>query len=387
MGFLKWVFLLMLYGISDYKFRESHKEEYADEIAYYEQCMEQEKAWIASQQHLDGAIYLYEKEEDGSGVVNPYFACLAAKSLLAGEPDEEDLKRVKNYLNWHTKELIQADGCISDYQVDKSELILKDDYDSVDAYIAVYLSLVAEYGLKGGSLEEIQDVEKAIEICVSRLQELTQNGLTQVSPTNGTYYLMDNVEVLESYRQMERLLTDCAQVADWKKREEFLEYFSNAALEAEDAMKKAFWSEEDNRFEIGMSENLVHIKFGSIERFYPEAIVQLYSIAFDIRLIERDHEVELYNTISNLHSWNESATDGELGWPVLSYIAVQLGDISAAQQYIEEYCKAYNQDRSYPLNTAEAGWTIKGCEALRDYYLELAEKSLLEAIVEKVKRK
>lgn len=376
--------LTLVYCVTDYDFRRKNRQKYADTVAFYEQCLEREQAWIAAQQHPRGALYLYEPEPDVPGAVNPYFACLSLRGLLVGQPGKNELETVEKYLKWHTRELIQAEGRICDYQVVDMQVVETEKYDSVDSYIAVYLSLVAEYAGKGGNPDKIPDLEKAVEICVKRLQELTEEGLTCVSDTNSTCYLMDNAEVLEASRKMDRLLSDCEETKDWKHKEELRSYFRQAASQTEAAMK-IFWSEQEKHFETGLNGDGTYLIFQGMERFYPEAIVQIYPVAFDIFLKKEETIRELYDEVSRLHVWNDSTAEDGLGWPVLSYIAVQLGDTESAEKYIEEYYKNYEQDRSYPLNTFDAGWVVRTCEALREYYVELAEQSLLDVLAKKIK--
>ena len=378
------VLLVLCYSVADYNFRKSNEQKYADKIVYYEECMEREKEWIASQQHELGAIYLYELETETPGTINPYFACLTARGLLVGEVGKRELIQVKNYLNWHTQELIYTDGMICDYSVEDLKLISKGTFDSVDSYIAVYLSLVAEYGLQGGNLKKIDDAEEAIDICINRLQELTQNGLTQVSPSNGTYYFMDNVEVLDAYKQMNKLLEKNKEVKTWEKYEDFADYFQQAEKETEETLQDSFWSKEEQRFEIGFNSDLTCISFKGMKNVYPDGVAQLYPIGFDIHLVKEAYIKGLYKEFSKLHDWKNSGVKDGFTWPVLVYIAVQMDDIESAEEYVREYKKVYMHDRSYPMNTMQAAWMIKGCEALKTYYKDLSERSLFNMVIEKI---
>jgi len=386
MIFILLALLIVIYWAADYNFRKSNQEKYADKIAYYEGCVEWEKEWIASQQHELGAIYLYELEAETPGTINPYFACLAARGLLVGEVGKKELTQAKNYLNWHTQELIYADGMICDYSVEDLKLISKGTFDSVDSYIAVYLSLVAEYGLQGGNLKKIEDVEETIDICIKRLQELTQNGLTQVSPSNGTYYFMDNVEVLDAYKQMNKLLEENKAVKTWEKYEEFAEYFQQAEKETKEALQDSFWSKEEQRFEIGFNSDLTCISFKGMENVYPDGVAQIYPIGFDIHLVKDTYIKGLYMEFSKLHDWKNSEVKDGFTWPVLAYIAVQMDDIESAEEYVREYKKVYMHDRSYPMNTMQAAWIIKGCEAIKTYYKDLSEASLFDMVIEEIRK-
>ncbi len=378
------VLALALYGVCDYCYRSANQKRYADKIAFYEKCTEQEKQWIMKQQHPQGALYLYEPESGVPEAVNPYFACLAAEGLLAGEPNMLELQSVERYLRWHAAELIKRDGFVCDYQVADGEVTALDTYDSVDSYIAVFLGLFAEYIQKGGEPGVIPQDQEAIEICIKRLQELSQQGqkgLTCVSPENSTCYLMDNTEVLSAYQKMNQVVTNPDfddRLRRWKKKEAYKAFFDEAAKTTETAMKDVFWKEEKERFEIGLNGNQTYIEFQGIEEFYPYAIAQIYPVAFDLWLTEEEKLEALYQNISDTYDWTNSSVDEKFDWPVLSYIAVQMGDMERAERYIEEYRKAYQYDRSYPMNITDAAWVAKSSEALRAYYETQAKKSLFE---------
>lgn len=375
---------LCVYCAMDAEYREMKRRRYEDRIAHYTLCMEREQEWIARQQLPQGAICLYETEDGSLGTINPYFACLAARGLLAGESKEAELKCVEAYLKWHTGELVASRGLVCDYREEKGELLSIGEYDSVDSYIAVYLSLMAEYARKGGNLEGIPMLEEAVAVCIARLQELTRVGLTQVSLENTTCYLMDNAEVLDAYRQMRDLLASEEGAKHWKSKEVFLAYFSAAVKGAEKAMTERFWSAEEKHVEIGMDDEGNYLYFEGLDTFYPDAVAQIYPVAFDVWLTKEETIQKSYLEISERHSWKDGSMDTAFDWPVLAYVAAKLGDIRSAEEYIAEHCKRYQYDRSYPMNTANAGWVARSCEAVRDYYIEQAEKSLWDTFVERV---
>lgn len=381
------VLAVILFMVADKCYREQNKALYADEMEFYQNCMEQEKAWIASQQSEEGVIYLYDLGEDNSGSVVPYFSCFAALGMLSGEPGAEELQFVENYLVWHTEELLKSDGVISDYRVTPEGLVSKESYDSVDSYIALYLNLLATYVEKGGSLKNIPDVEEAVEQCILRLMEISRNGLTKVSKEKEVYYLMDNLEVLEAYEKMAKLMnSDNKEVAQWEKKESFDTFFQQAAKESREEIKEYFWNEEEKRFEVGMDSDFDYLNFQGMEEFYPYAIAQVYPVACGTYLIEKEKIEELYLELSKEHSWQTLELDEDFDWPVLSYIAVKLGDIESAKEYLENYRKKYEENRSYPLNTSDSAWTVRAYAALYDYYEEKADKGLWDLLREKMEK-
>ena len=257
---------IVVFLVADQRYREKNKALYGDEMEFYLNCMEEEKEWIASQQGEEGVIYLYELGEDESGSVVPYFSCLAALGMLAGNPGEEELQIVANYLNWHSEELVKSDGIISDYRVTLEGLESKETYDSVDSYIALYLNLLATYVQKGGSLKEIPYAEAATELCVLRLTEISENGLTKVSKEKEVYYLMDNLEVLEAYEKMYGLMnSENEEIKNWKNKDSLEDFFKQATKTGRKEIKESFWNSEGERFEIGMDSDFSYLTFHGME--------------------------------------------------------------------------------------------------------------------------
>ncbi|MBQ2239061.1 MAG: hypothetical protein II321_06445, partial [Lachnospiraceae bacterium] len=322
---------IVVFLVADQRYREKNKALYGDEMEFYLNCMEEEKEWIASQQGEEGVIYLYELGEDESGSVVPYFSCLAALGMLAGNPGEEELQIVANYLNWHSEELVKSDGIISDYRVTLEGLESKETYDSVDSYIALYLNLLATYVQKGGSLKEIPYAEAATELCVLRLTEISENGLTKVSKEKEVYYLMDNLEVLEAYEKMYGLMnSENEELENWKNKDSLESFFKQATKTGRKEIKESFWNSEGERFEIGMDSDFSYLNFHGMEEFYPYAIVQVYPVACGMYLTKKENIEKLYSELSKEHPWQTLELEEDFEWPVLSYIAVQLGDIESA---------------------------------------------------------
>ena len=376
----------IIYIEADRRFREQNKALYQDEMEFYKNCMEEEKEWLFMQQGKEGAIYLYELEETVPGSVVPYFSCFAALGMLAGEPGEEELQYVESYLIWHTEELVKSEGIISDYRVTSEGMEAKGSYDSVDSYVALYLNLLATYVQKGGSLKNIPRAEEAVELCVARLEELTKDGLTKISEEKEIYYLMDNLEVLEAYTKMEKLMkSKNEEIASWKNKKSLSKFFQDGAKECKEQIKKNLWNKKEKRFEIGINSDYGYFNFEGIQNFYPYAIAQVYPVACGIEIIEKEKTKKLYSAISKEHSWENLELTEDFEWPVLSYVAVKLEDVESAENYLEQYRDRYKEDRSYPFNTSNSGWVIRAYAALYDYYEAKANQSLLDYWMEQIK--
>ena len=381
------VFLgIVLMILANQRYRAYNRAKYADQIQFYRDCLEQEKNWLAKQQTAEGAICLYRRKEQTEGSVNPYFSCQAALGMLAGKPDEQALQYAAAYLSWHTGELLRSEGFMSDYKIVSGELKPTGTYDSVDSYIALYLTLLAEFIQKGGNPETISDVEEAVAICIDRLQELSHGGLTRVSPGKEVYYLMDNLEVLEACEKMDILLkSKHATVEKWSSKERFSDYFGRMKTESRDAIETVFWNEKENRFEVAVDDTFSGFGFEGMQEFYPCAIAQVYAAACDVSVIGSESEKLLYEQISKEHAWVTLEHDTTFECPVLAYIACKIGDIQAAEAYLENYRSKYERDadRRYPYKVPDAAWSARTYAALYDAYEEKANRSLMDVFREK----
>ena len=381
------VLAVILFFTADIKYRDYNRAEYVDEMSYYSKCIEEEKAWIAAQQSQEGYIFLYESKDHNEGSVVPYFSCKTALGLLAGETDQDDLQLVAEYLSWHTQELIKYQGNLCDYKVVQGELVPKDTYDSVDSYIALYLSLLATYANQGGSLKEIPQLEEAVTICVDRLKELTYRGLTKVSDTKGIYYTMDNLEVLEAYEKMDTLMnSQNPDVEKWKNKEELADFFSSSKEEIRRAIKSFLWNHDKDRFEVGLDEDFEFLDFENEDELYPHSIAQVQSIACDIHILDSEEEQRLYEELSEKHAWVTMKQDTTFEWPVLAYIAVELGDIESAEEYLNNLRSKYEKDRGYPFKSPDAGWAARTYAKLYDFYEEKANRGLMDMLLEKYRQ-
>lgn len=367
------------------RYRDMNREKYAKKLNYYSACMKREKRWIAGQQSVEGALCLYEITESAKGTVVPYFSCQAALGLLAGTPTEEELHMVADYLSWHAKELVKHEGIVSDQEIIEGKLVSKETQDSVDSYLALYFTLLATYARKGGDLSEIPDAEKSVETGTRKLAELTNRGLTKVSETKEIYYFMDNLEVLEAYENMDVLMNSGDRsVEAWDQKEQITDFFYENKAKSKKAIRAVFWNEGDRRFEVGADVGFHALEFRGMDKLYPDAVAQVYPLACGVELIEKENEQVLYEQLSKQHAWVTLEQGTTFEWPVLSYIALQMGDVRAAETYVKNYYRKYNEDRSYPYKVTDAAWVVRTCGRLYDYYEEKADRDLVDAICERI---
>lgn len=374
------ILLISVVAVREYRQYEMQKKEYEQKASFYRKCMQEEQRWIRSQQTADGVICLYQADESKVESVIPYFSCQAAIGLLAGETKEENLRAARDYLVWQTKELIRCQGILGDYEIRDGRLEATDLYDSVDSYLALYLTLLATYAQKGGELSEISDVETAVTLCVRMLDDLTVQGLTKVSEESDICYLMDNLEVKEAYEKMDALMQSGHEgVRNWKNYRELSSFFEKSKAQIKDAIRMAFWQKNEKKYAIAVDENWKALAFEE-KAFYPGAVAQVYSLACEENVSDEENERRLYEDICGRYAWVTMNMDTTFEWPMMAYIAMQLKDVESAERYLSNYRKIYEDDRCYPFKVADAGWAARTYEKLYEYYDTKAKRDIKEVI-------
>lgn len=364
------VIVFFIYQQINNVYMEKKQVFYQKKEAKMFQFIEYEKEWIKENQGSKGEIYLnIVGQENGALDVNPYFACLGAKGLLAGNVSDEDLRAVASYLSWNAEVLIENEGVVSNYRYIENKLEPTGSYDSVDAYLAVFLSLYGDYAASGGSIDDIPNGRRAVELAVWKLTDLTQNGLTKVSEDNQTYYLMDNVEVHEALLSLETMLQTGPEA--------FYLQVKNLRKECANAIKNGLWNEERQRYEIGNNADGSTITFQGYEQIYPDALAQIYPMVCGYILDTGQEEDILFQTFYEYYDWTQDRQEKEiLEWPVVAYAAVTQGEIEVAENYLEQYRQIHENNREYPFHIADAAWAARAASQLINSYKEAANISL-----------
>lgn len=372
-------------AVQEYRQYEKQRKEYEEKASFYRRCMQEEQSWIRSQQAAEGVICLYQADDTKVQSVIPYFSCQAAIGLLTGDVEEENLRAAGDYLAWQTRELIRCQGILSDYEIRDGRLRATDSYDSVDSYLALYLTLLATYAQKGGNPSEISDVETAVMLCVRLLDELTVQGLTKVSEEADICYLMDNLEVKEAYEKMDALMQSGHEgIRNWKNYRKLHSFFEKSKVQIKDAIRMAFWQKNEKKYAVAVDKNGQVLAFEE-KAFYPGAVAQVYSLACGESVADEENERRLYEDLCGRYAWVTMNMDTTFEWPVMSYIAMQLYDVESAERYLSNYRRIYGSDRSYPYKVADAGWTARAYEKLYEYYDTKAKRDLKEIIKAKWK--
>lgn len=362
---------LIFYREADRTYREEKAKLYQPKAEKMHAMAEAEKEWIRERQGSDGRLALSGGED-----TNPYFACLAAQGLLSGDVSEADLDTVTRYIDWHSQKFMEWDGEIPDFTVrDGVESARKPD--SVDSYTAVFLSLLCRKAAVTGTLSEQE--REAVRLGMRKLDVLTTDGLTLVREGDPRMYLMDNIEVLACYQDLQCLddrLTGLEEIA---------EEAGVRAEKARAAILARLWNSEAFRYEVGAQLGGGTIRSIHPEIFYPDGVVQIYGMAFGQYLTGREDAEKLYERFCDTFSWETLEMDGvSFYWSEPAMAAARLGDLERAEIYLETYEKCIGTDRSYPLHIGTAGWTAKVCARMEENYKERMESSLLQDIVKKI---
>ena len=152
-----------------------------------------------NQQHENGAIATYTRHEGSNYNIIPYFAVLACEDLLN---DVGSFENVKKYILWHfnhiniTEDINGLAGTIYDYKYEGNIETTEYEYDSVDSYCSMFLSLLNKYVERTGDKQLILDNQDKISYIVNALDAMYMEDrkLTQTKPNYNISFLMDNSE-------------------------------------------------------------------------------------------------------------------------------------------------------------------------------------------------
>ncbi len=353
---------------------EYAKEKRAEAREGIQKCREvsrEEAAWISDNILKEGAVLLYEKDKNGEGHVNPYFACQAMLGLVS-DPEGTYLDKVCDYLNWHTKKLLEEEGIISDYDYKNGLLESKKEADSVDSYAAEYLLLLSKYNKAGGKLEDIKDYEIAMVKLAGVYEDLISNGITYTDNKLKRAYLMDNAECYEA-------VTAASDIAG-KDKNRYLTIGANIST----SVHKLFWDDSRKCYNTAIDKDKKVLIGADFNEFYPDCIAQVYPSICGMNEIG-ENERRLYDEICSHHSWeNSHIKDTSFEWSVAAYAAVVFGDSKRFDSYLEYYRGLTAQSRKYPMHTANAGWIMRACNLRIEELSKELDKSDMDYIVEYV---
>lgn len=353
--------------------------DWSDDAVFFDALVAEEQSYILSAQLEDGSL-LFRPQTDGDATIVPYFSSVAALGLLEGGPQEtlpQRLAAVERYVTWYGDHLSgegegNPDGSIGDFDLELVDGVpcasTVEKPDSVDAYAALYLIVLAVYRQAGGSDAFLLGIQgEAIRIVRTLLDTVAKNGLSRVSPSNGTQYLMDNVEVLQALRYVDTLIGEV-----WEGCDSAWPALRDECAEAADAMAKAIerklWNDEDFHWESGLDSEGEPLDWKGWDTFYPCATAQLYPIAFSYGTGDGERDGLrariMYETFCYLYDWEHfdhfKSGDASFYWPVIAYVAALMDDGRRVCAYLECYREAVAANgRGWPLYVADAAWASR----------------------------
>ena len=385
--FIVGVSLAMAYPVIVAPKIEAHEEA----IRYYESIILHEQTYLVTHQLEDGAIAMRPRV-DGEAYVNPYFANFSALALMIGAQAQSEV--VRDYIDWFFVNVNQDDsnhqaGSISDYvyTLDNTRIMskTKQDYDSVDAYLAGFIMVLENYVHK--SQDEtllIQYEDEWIKILEAFLA--TRNatsGLSMVSLSNQTQYLMDNSEVYGALNVVQNLFDfywklDARNLNLEERLIKIEAELKQWAEELDEIIEGLLFDEAQMLYAYGMDGEgkLLDSKLG--KRFYPDGIGQLYPIMFGLDDPRSEQAKQLYALFNQHYAWvdfelfDQGKTD--FYWFVIAYGAAVMKDEDRLLSFLANYEKRIMPDHPYPIYNAEVAWVIMACDVMIKHHNQAIER-------------
>lgn len=231
---------------------------------------------LSCSQHPALKVFSWYSDIEKENYVIPYMLNLIAVQKLE-EP--QNIKHIKKYLIWTFSKLNYPDkqgvtGSIYDFHIsNKGREVSSENYDSVDSYSATFLILLNEYMLKTDDKEFLQNNKKEIFDIVYTMAFLQdKDGLTSAVPNSKTKYLMDNCEVFGGLQAFVEL----SENMGWENAD----YYKNISLAQRNGIFNFFYNYETRNFNWAVDDNGIHVS--DWHTFYPDAIAQLFPIAYKL---------------------------------------------------------------------------------------------------------
>ena len=339
----------------------------------YLALMDSENAWVASCQLANGAIAM-TPTRSGIAEVNPYFADIAALSLL-NQPDKY-ANKVKRYMDWHFAHLNTAqtdpsgvDGTIFDWQYTVSSgtvvleewLTAKPSYDSTDSYAATFLMVVNKYVQQTGDTDYAVKNAAKLGRVVNALFATMDNGLTMATPKSHVKLLMDNCEVYGGLQAAVELYRDVLIPAGAASADE-AERLEQAARDVSNHVENELWTGTFYRPSITQTGEPYH-DF-SWKDYYPCAIAQTFPILYGLLDPASERAGKLYEQYCWRFDWENLNHPDDYIWGSNAYTAALMGDTERVDTYLAAYEKLVAASHGDPLYNADVAWV-----AMTAYYM------------------
>ena len=312
---------------------------------------------LSASQRSDGAIPYTSTQ------VMPYFANLAATGAAH---TGSDLTVVRNYIAWYVLRSKDANpwgisGAITDYTILASGTLQSaGSADSVDAYAATFLTLVAaawQYG-DAPTRAYVLTLQSDVNRIASAIDAVTDgDGFTWALPTYKVKYLMDQSEVYAGLNDLATLRSSAyGDIAGSLVA-------SQRAATLKAAIVTAFWSSARNTFATGIDAN------GALELpasgNWSDATAQLWPILHGVIAPSASQAISTYaNFNAAFPAWDALSKPDEYPWVSVAYVALLMNDTTRANAYRAAAFAGYAPAFAYPWYCAESGWYLRLVDGL-----------------------
>ena len=318
------------------------------------EIIQTEGARLAQYVLPNGAIPMYNISKGGTSKLSPYFSCSAALGLLeAGYSD-----KVESYIKWHisklqTKDVSGLNGTIYDYDitVNSSGQVTKEeahnDYDSVDSYSALFLTLLKEYVVKTGKKDFVKQYRSQIDRIYGTLNHtLVLNGdLTFAKPTYKVKYLMDNCEVVMGCRDAAYLYRNVfSDTAAAKKCDDLADLITSGI--------NKLWYSTNSNYDYAKGS---HSKWNI---FYADAAAQLFPVAFGVVSPGNQREKDIYSKFKQEYPSWATVTTEDFPWVILTRASLAHKDYSTTTTFLKNIKSKFIDKTGGLWYCQESGLTI-----------------------------
>lgn len=319
-----------------------------------EEEIQRETSWLLACQMPDGAIAqtpLWDK-------VVPYFANLAAKTLVGIEPS-----RARRYMTWYFEHLNRPDrfglsGTVYDYELGGVGLVPTFGYDSADGYAATFLSLASSYLKETGDRQFIEANMKSMDLIAGVLLNLQdKDGLVAVVRGSSTKYLMDNSE---AYRG----LTDWAEALVSLGLPDKASALRSAAERIVEGIQETLYVPARGQYAYSLS--WLGKRLPKAGRWYPDAVSQLYLISNGVLHPDDPKSLAIWEDFNaQFPLWSQGAAPDGFAWATIALTSAKMGDRDRAAEFLTWASQQFGQKaRPYP-------WYVLESASIIDLYREL----------------
>jgi hypothetical protein len=307
---------------------------------------------LASSQRADGAIP-YTRT-----VVNPYFANIAATGAAR---TGQDATSVRQWIAWYVLRSRDANpwgiaGAITDYTIQKNGTLQSSgSADSVDAYAATFLTLVAttwQFG-DANARAYVQSIQSDVNRIASAIDAVTDSdGLTWALPTYQMKYVMDASEVYAGLNDLATLRS-----AAYGDLAGALAASQHAAT-VRAAIVGKYWSATRGTFAVAIDATGAATLPDPAS--WADTMTQLAPILHGVIAPSASMSAGIYSRFNTAFpSWTSLIKPDEYPWASVAFVALLMNDAPRAAAYRQAVDAVYVPQFVYPWYCAETGWYLR----------------------------